>query len=262
MAGQFAGKVAIVTGASQGIGKGIALAFAREGADTVIVSSSAPKLSQAATDIATATGNKPEIVAADLKTEPACRSVFDFVEGRYGRADILVNSAGATRAGDFLTMPDEVWMDGFALKYLSCVRLSRLFWPLLSKAGGNIVNIDGGASRTPNALFLIGGSVNAAMANFSKGLSKRGIKDNVNVNVIHPGSTQTERAEVLLRQRAEADGITIEQARARSIEESGLRRIATPNDIAALTLFLCSDAARHIQGTAIAVDGGGTPGYY
>ena len=97
-----------------------------------------------------------------------------------------MNCAGATKGGNFLEQPDDLWLDGFALKFLGAVRLSRLFWPLLVEAGGEIININGGMARTPNPGNLIGGSVNAAFANFSKGLASLGNRDGVRVNTIHP----------------------------------------------------------------------------
>jgi NAD(P)-dependent dehydrogenase (short-subunit alcohol dehydrogenase family) len=124
------------------------------------------------------------------------------------------------------------------------------------------LNIVGGAARSPDADFLIGGSVNAAVANFSKGLSRLGMHDGVNVNVIHPGNTATERQEELLAQRAAATGKTVDELRAAAFAKSGIRRVGQVEDIAALALFLCSDRARHIQGTATAVDGGAGVGYY
>lgn len=262
MAGEFQDKVVVVTGGSRGIGRAIATGFAREGAQCVLASSSAANLAQAATAITTVGGGKPLTVAADLCTLAGCEQVFAAVNDRFRRCDILVNCAGATRAGDFLSVPDEAWLDGFALKFFGAVRLSRLFWPLLVAAHGHVVNIIGGAARTVEPEFLIGGSVNSALANFSKGLSRRGIRDGVNVNAIHPGVTATERTEVLLRQRAEASGRSVEDLRAETIAKSGVRRMAEPDDIAALVLFLCSERARHIQGTATAVDGGATPGLY
>ena len=129
---------------------------------------------------------------------------------KFKRCDILVCSAGATRAGNFTELPDQAWVDGYALKFFGCVRICRLFWPLLKAAQGSIINIGGGAARSPGADFSIGASVNAAMGNFSKALSQLG----------------------------------------------------KPTDVAALALFLCSKSAEHIQGTAIAVDGGSTVGYY
>jgi len=142
------------------------------------------------------------------------------------------------------------------------VRITRLFWPLLKAAQGHVVSIIGGAARTIEPEFLIGGAVNAAAANFNKGLSRLGMRDGVHVNAIHPGQTATERTEQLVRQRATALGKAVEEVRAAMLEKSGVRRMATPEDIAALALFLCSERARHIQGTAIAVDGGSTPGLY
>jgi len=262
MAGEFQDKVVVVTGGSKGIGRAIATAFAREGASCVLAASSAANLAEAAKTVARAGGAEPMTVAADLRTLAGCEQVFARVSERHKRCDILINCAGATRAGDFLAIPDEAWLDGFALKFFGAVRLSRLFWPLLKAVQGNVVNIVGGAGRTPDAEFLIGASVNAAMTTFAKGLSRLGMRDGVNVNAILPGATETERALQLLEQRAKALGKSVEEMRAANLAKSGTRRMGQPEDIAALAVFLCSDKARHIQGTAIAVDGGATPGVY
>jgi 3-oxoacyl-[acyl-carrier protein] reductase len=262
MPGEFQGKVAVITGGSRGIGRQIAVDFAREGAQTVIVSSSQANLASAAKTVSAAGGPAPLPIAVDLRKLEGCQQVFDTVQEKFKRCDILVNCAGATKAGNFVDLPDEAWIDGYALKFFGCVRLCRLLWPLLKEGQGHVVNIIGGAARTPGADFTIGGSVNAAMGNFSKSLSQLGKRDGVNVNAIHPGVTDTERLGELLAMRSKASGKTIEQLRAEATAKDGIRRIGTPEDIAALTLFLCSEKARHIQGTAIAVDGGATPGYY
>ena len=241
--GEFKGKVVVVTGGSRGIGRGIAAAFAREGAQTVLASSSEQNLTAAANAVA-AQGAPPVTVAGDLRTLAACEQLFRRVNESFGRCDVLVNNACATRAGNFLDLPDEVWLDGFALKFFGAVRLTRLFWPLLKAAQGHLVNIIGGAARTVEPEFLVGGSVNAAAANFTKGLSRLGMRDGVQVNAIHPGQTATERTERLIEQRAEAAGKTVEEVRKAMVEKSGTRRMATPEDIAELTLFLCSERAR------------------
>jgi len=261
MSSEFANKVAVISGGSRGIGREIALELARAGAQTVIVSSSADNLAAAANTIA-AGGPAPLAIAADLRTLEGCQQVFDKVRDRFNRCDILVCSAGATRAGNFVDLPDQAWIDGYALKLFGCVRLCRLFWPMLKAAQGFVVNIGGGAARSPGADFSIGASVNAAMGNFSKALSQLGKRDGVNVNVIHPGATETERFYQLLEQRSQASGKSVEQLKQEATAKDGLRRLGKPGDIAALALFLCSDKARHIQGTAIAVDGGTTIGYY
>src|SRR6478672_7329448 len=247
MPGEFAGKVAVITGGSRGIGREIAVDFAKAGAQTVIVSSSDANLAAAAKTIGAAGGPAPLAINADLRKLEGVQQVFNTVKDRFGRCDILVNSAGATKAGNFVDLPDEAWMDGYALKLFGCVRMCRLFWPMLKAAHGFVVNIGGGAARSPGADFAIGASVNAAMGNFSKALSQQGKKDGVNVNVIHPGATETERFYQLVEQRKQEATV-----------KDGLRRLGKAEDIAALTLFLCSEKARHIQGTAIAVDGGST----
>jgi 3-oxoacyl-[acyl-carrier protein] reductase len=125
-----------------------------------------------------------------------------------------------------------------------------------------VVNIGGGAARTPGAEFTIGASCNAAMANFSKALSRLGMKDDVTVNIIHPGLTETDRIQDLFAQRASAAGKTIDEIRVEAVARDGISRMATAADVAALAVFLCSAKGRHIQGAAIPVDGGATPGFY
>jgi 3-oxoacyl-[acyl-carrier protein] reductase len=262
MPGAFAGKVAVITGGSRGIGREIAVEFARAGAQTVIVSSSAVHLAAASKTIPATGGPASVAVAADLRQLEGCKQVFAAVADKFNRCDILVCSAGATRAGNFVDLPDEAWLDGYALKLFGCVRMCRLFWPMLKAAQGFVVNIGGGAARSPGADFSIGASVNAAMGNFSKALSQLGKRDGVNVNVIHPGATDTERFYQLIEQRSKASGKSVEQLKQEATAKDGLRRLGKAEDVAALALFLCSEQARHIQGTAIAVDGGATVGYY
>jgi 3-oxoacyl-[acyl-carrier protein] reductase len=262
MPGEFQGKVVVITGGSRGIGREIAVDFAKAGAQTVIVSSSDANLAAATKTIGAAGGPAPLAITADLRKLDGVQQVFNTVKDKFGRCDILVNSAGATKAGNFVDLPDEAWMDGYALKLFGCVRMCRAFWPMLKSANGFVVNIGGGAARSPGADFSIGASVNAAMGNFSKALSQQGKKDGVNVNVIHPGATETERFYQLLDQRSKASGKPVEELKKEATVKDGLRRLGKAEDISGLTLFLCSEKARHIQGTAIAVDGGSTVGYY
>jgi len=262
MLSEFSGKVAVVTGGSRGIGRSIAKAFAAEGAQTVLAAKSEANLKKTADEIAATNAPKPTVVAADLGTLEGCQKLFEMVKATHGRCDILINSAGATKAGNFAEQADDAWLDGFALKFFGAVRLSRLFWPMLTAANGHIVNINGGMARTPNPQNLVGGSVNAALANFAKGLSSLGIKDGVNVNTIHPGRTNTDRNADLIRQEAAASGKTIAEVTADEAKKSGMRRMGEPEDIAALALFLCSPAASHIQGASISVDGGSTKGLF
>ena len=262
MAKEFDGKVVVVSGGSRGIGRAIAAAFAREGAQTVLAAASAANLAEGAKAVKAAGGPEAMTIAGDLRTLAGCTQVFDQVKARFKRCDVLVNNAGATKGGKFFELPDEAWTDGFALKFFATVRLTRLFWPLLKESHGTMISIVGGAARSPGPDFLIGGAVNAAMANFTKGLTAMGNRDDVNVNVIHPGQTQTDRIVQLQEQFAKAQNKTVEQVREESLVKSGLRRIGQPEDVAEMALFLASAKGRHIQGTSITVDGGQTPGYY
>lgn len=255
---QLEGKVAVVTGGSRGIGRAIARRLAAEGSDVVIAARSEGTLQSTAKDISGATGRRVEPVSADLSTIEGCEALHDAATRLFGDIDILVNCAGATKSGPFLELSDETWQEGFDLKFFGAVRLSRLFWPQLKASHGSVVNIVGGMARTPNPGFAIGGAVNAALANFGKALAGLGLVDDVNVNTIHPGQVQTERLTEMMTDQAAAQGKTPDQVLEETIQRQGIRRLGTPEDIAELAVFLCLPQARHIQGTAISVDGGGT----
>ncbi len=258
----LSGKVAVITGGSRGIGRAVAIQMSRAGAQTVLAAKSKENLDTTADEIAATGAKRPDVVASDLGTPEGCAAVFEFVSKTHGRCDILVNSAGATRAGNFVEQSDQEWMDGFDLKFFGAVRLTRLLWPLLSESQGNVVNIIGGMGRTPNPGNLVGSSVNAAFSNFSKGLSSLGIRDGVRVNAIHPGRTETDRNTELVQQQAAAEGKTVEEVAEDIAKKSGIRRLGQPDDIAAAAMFLVSPEAGHIQGTAIQIDGGATKGLF
>lgn len=259
---ELEGKVAVVTGGSRGIGKAIAGRLADEGADVVISARTAHTLETAAKEIAGATGRRVEPVPADLSTLEGCEELHRQATGAFDNIDILVNCAGATKSGPFVELPDQLWQEGFDLKFFGAVRLSRLFWPHLVASHGTVINIVGGMARTPNPNFAIGGSVNSALANFSKALAGQGLVDDVNVNTIHPGQVQTERLTEMMADQAAAQGKTSEEMLAETIQRQGIRRLGSTADVAELAVFLCLPRARHIQGTSISVDGGGTKGLF
>ena len=256
------GKVAVISGGSRGIGRAIARRLAGEGSDCLLAARTKADLKETADLIESESGVRVEICSTDLRTPEGCKAVGKLLTEAFGRADILVNSAGATKGGLFLEQDDRVWEDGFALKFYAAVRLSRLLWPSLKENRGTVINIVGGFARTPDPEFMIGGAVNAALASFSKALAGLGLRDEVNVNTIHPGMTLTERLEEIFEGRAELANTTVEEAKKLHIEKAGIRRIGKPEDVAELACFLCSPQARHIQGVAISVDGGATAGVY
>jgi 3-oxoacyl-[acyl-carrier protein] reductase len=174
-----------------------------------------------------------------------------------------VNNAGAIKGGDFLTTPDEEWLRGWSLKLLGYIRMARETLPHMQRQGsGRIINVVGAAGRNPATTYMMGGTANAALINFTKALSDLGAKDGILVTGVSPGPVKTERWDSLLRQQAEAAGqdvFTFEKAHSAALP---LGRIALPEEVADLICFLASARATFLTGITITVDGGITRGVY
>ncbi|GAA5176706.1 glucose 1-dehydrogenase [Niveibacterium umoris] len=246
--------VAIVTGASRGIGRAIAIGLATEGARLVLAARSRDGLE----DTAAQCDCDVRLFPADLREPDAPQRLIDFALAEFGTIDVLVNNAGATRRGDFLELTEADWEDGFALKFFSTVRCSRAAWPHLVRTQGAIVNIVGVGGRTGSAEFSIGGSVNAALLNLTKSLADRGLTDGVKVNAINPGSVRTERLETRIRAVASESGLSLDEAAAAMAKKLGVARFGDPAEIAAAVTFLASPLSAYCQGTILDVDGGQT----
>lgn len=248
----LAGKVAIVTGASRGIGCAIAEQLAAEGVQLVLAARSAETLQQ----VATACNGRAVIFPADLRDPQAPQRLIDFAIERFGTIDLLVNNAGATRRGDFLQLSEADWEDGFALKFFSTVRCSRAAWPHLVRSTGAIVNIVGVGGRTGDAEFAIGGAVNAALLNLTKVLAERGMAEGVKVNAINPGLIATDRLQARIDQLAAIHNLDPAAAATAMARNLGIPRIGQPAEIAAAVAFLASSASAYCQGSILDIDGG------
>lgn len=251
---QLQDKVAVVTGASRGIGRGIAEVLAGEGMHLVLAARSQDLLEE----LADSCKAQCLVQVADLRQEDAPAAVIAATMARFGRIDLLVNNAGATQRGDFLDLSDSQWSDGFALKFFGAVRCSRAAWPHLKESQGAIINIAGVGGRTASAEFTIGGSVNSALINFTKALADRGVKEGVRVNAINPGAITTERLQKRLKIIASEQGIAPEAAARHMAESLGVERFGTPQEIARVVAFLASPLAAYCQGVVMDVDGGQT----
>jgi 3-oxoacyl-[acyl-carrier protein] reductase len=250
----LSGKVAIITGASRGIGRAIAEELAREGMRLVLAARSNDLLLETAAACAGTALPFP----ADLREPDAPARLVAFALEKFGGLDLLVNNAGATRRGDFLQLGEDDWQDGFALKFLGAVRSSRAAWPHLVRSRGSIVNIIGVGGRTGSAEFAIGGSVNAALMNFTKVLADRGVAEGVRVNAINPGSIETDRLTLRIAGYADRNGLPLDQAAGAMARNLGIARFGKPAEIAAAVAFLASDKAGFVQGSILDVDGGQT----
>jgi 3-oxoacyl-[acyl-carrier protein] reductase len=251
------GKTAIVTGASRGIGKAIALRLAGEGAQVALCARDENLMESAVKQIESA-GGRAAALKVDLREMDAAKRVVEFTLAAYGQIDILVNNAGATKRGDFLELTDDDWADGFALKFFGAMRLTRAAWPHLKAQAGSVLNISGVGGRMPGALFTIGGSVNAALLSFTKAMADIGIRDGVQVNAVNPGSIRTERYRRMLEANAKQQGTDVETAERKLIESARTTRVGEPEDIAALVAFAVSPEGRFLQGALIDMDGGAT----
>ncbi len=253
-------RTAIVTGASRGIGRAIALELAREGAALVLAARSADALEGVAQEARQAGASATLAIAADLALPDEPGRVVAAAADRFGSIDILVNNAGATKRGDFLALADADHLDGFALKYHATVRFCRAAWPHLTASGGAVVNIAGIAAQTPDAEFTIGGPVNSALLNFTKALARRALAEGVRVNALCPGHIVTDRLHTRIETHAKQHGLSSLEARESLRQHYGIRRFGEVGDIAGMVAFLCSEQASYVHGATIVVDGGATLG--
>jgi 3-oxoacyl-[acyl-carrier protein] reductase len=251
------GKVALVTGASKGIGKAIVEALAAEGVNLAICARDKALLEEVAATIHQQTDVQVLPVSVDLSTLAGVRSFAHAAVRCFGTVDILVNNAGAIRAGSLLAKPDEDWQVDWALKVFGYMRLAREIFPVMqAKGGGRIVNIIGTAGRQPNAGYIAGGGANAALMNMTKALADEGAPYNILVNAINPGPIRTERWDSLMAAQAAERQQTPQEVEAAWLQNNPLKRPGEPHEVAGLAVFLASERASYINGAIIPVDGG------
>ncbi len=235
------GKNAVVTGASRGLGWAIAEVLAGEGMNVVLVARDKKALEENAASLQSRFGVRATPHAADLTSIPEIERAAAAAVSALGTVDVLVNSAGATKRGDFFSLTDADWDSGFGLKFFGAMRMSRALWPRLKKSGGTIINIVG---------------VGAAFLHFTKALSTIGVRDGVRVNAINPGVFETGRLQHSLRSAAEQAGVPIEKAADVLLSKMGVPRFGKPQEVAQLVAYLASEHAAYMNGAAIEIDGG------
>ncbi len=253
------GKVAMVSGASKGIGRAVAERLAAEGASLSLCARGAVLLREAARALEDKHGVACLACPADLNRAEDIQGWVRATLERFGGIDILVNNAGAAQGGPFLRLPDQAWLDGWHLKLFGYIRVAREVFPhLVARGGGRIVNVIGIAGVQPLENYMIGGAANAALLNFTKALADEGAPHGILVTGVNPGGIRTERWEGILVKWGAAKGITPEEAERDILKSVPLRRPGTAEEVANLVAFLASELSTYITGTTIAIDGGMT----
>jgi 3-oxoacyl-[acyl-carrier protein] reductase len=251
----MAKSVAIVTGASQGIGHSTAVRLAKDFSSIVLVARDRANLEETARAVKAA-GAEPLIVALDLAELTAAQTVVDLTLKAFGRIDAVLNIAGAVPQVDLFEMTEEQWDDGLALKLHGARRLTIAAWPALKEARGSVVLMSGNSALFPKAPYAAVGTINAAIVALAKAFSDRGITDGVQVNSVLPGPVMTGRRRSYLEHWASIHNVTVAEATAKFPKDAGIARYGEPEEIAELMAFLVSPGARWMTGSTLRMDGG------
>ena len=251
--------VAIITGASQGIGRSTAVRLAKDFAAITLVARNADALTDVA-DAVRRVGAEPLSVSLDLSRVESPETVVTTTLESFGRIDALLNIAGAVPQIDLFEMSDEEWYSGMELKLHGARRLTLRAWNALKTSKASVVFMSGSAALDPKPGFAAVAATNAAIIAMAKAFAEQGIKDGVQVNSVVPGAVMTGRRQSFLERWAPAHHMSVEEATKKFPEEAGIRRYGQPEEIAELMAFLVSPGAKWMTGSSVRMDGGEVKG--
>lgn len=251
------GKVALVGGASKGLGRACAEALAAEGCDVVLNARGLPALERAARELAERHGVKAVPAPGDLAEEEAVAAVVERALETFGRVDVLVTNNGGPPPGTFDEHDIEAWRRAYRLTLESVLLLIRGVLPGMRERGwGRIVNITSIAVKQPVDGLVLSNAMRSAVTGLARTLANEVAGEGITVNNVMPGYTRTERLDELASRIAEREGVSPESAFARWAEEVPAGRVGEPEELAAMVAFLASERASYVTAQSVAVDGG------
>jgi NAD(P)-dependent dehydrogenase (short-subunit alcohol dehydrogenase family) len=247
---QLSGKLALVTGASKGIGRATAMTLAQEGCDLALVSRDPIALNAAAEAVRLRSSVSVRTLPADLSKQDE----IERVAAEFAELDILVNNAGAIPPGNLLAVGNDAWRAAWDLKVFGYISMCRALYPSLKRRGGVIINIIGAAGERLDPGYIAGSTGNAALMAFTKSLAKGAAKDGMRVVGINPGPVATDRLEVMMRGRAKTQ-FGDETRWKELLGGMSFGRAATPEEIGSAVAFLASPRSGYTTGTILTIDG-------
>ena len=254
---KLTGKTALVTGGSEGIGKGIALALAKEGVDVAICARRMEPLQATADDIAKATGRKIVPITADLTKDADAKNFVELAHAALGRIDLMINNAGSAPGGVIETLTEDDWAQAMQLKFMGYVRCLRYALPIMVKqGGGRVVNLIGNDGVKPSYWEIAPGAANAAGQNMTLSLAGQYGRHGISFCAVNPGPVRTERWAGLVKAMSRDMKISYEEADKLAPASIPLGRIAEVEEVANLVVMMASPLVQMANGTMVEIDGG------
>ena len=247
--------VAIITGASQGIGRATALRLAKDFSFIILAARNGDALKEVAKAVDQA-GAEALPLTLDLREPAADKTLVDETLKRFGRIYALIHIAGAVPQIDLLEMTDAQWDDGMSLKLHGARRITIHAWNALKESKGSVVFTSGNSAEAPKSAYAAVATINAAIVAMARAFAERGIKDDVQVNSVLPGPVLTNRRKTYMEKYAPAHNMTFHEAMEQFPTQAGISRYGQPEEIADLMAFLVSPQARWMTGSAVRMDGG------